>query len=108
MVRRIVAVYLLLLLLLGLSVALSTAGLGAPAIPVHLALAGMMALLIYWHFMHLQESSGLVRAFALGAAVWLVLLFVFTASDYLTRISHRCSTATAQWQALEPSRDEHR
>lgn len=80
-----VAVYLFLLLLLGLSVVLSAAGLGATAIPAHLALAGVMALAIYWHFMHLKASSGLVRAFAFGVALWLAFLFVFTASDYLAR-----------------------
>lgn len=48
-------------------------------------IAVVKATLIVLFFMHLAYSAPVVRIFACSAFVWLFFLFIFTASDYLTR-----------------------
>ena len=43
------------------------------------------SLLIALFFMHLKSGKALNRIFAIGALVWLLILFAFLLSDYFTR-----------------------
>lgn len=82
-----------LLWIYALLVVLLAATLGIAYLPVSgwlKALAGMVvamakAILIALYFMDIRYQSGLVRVFAGAGVLWLLLLFVLTAADYLTR-----------------------
>jgi caa(3)-type oxidase subunit IV len=37
------------------------------------------------YFMHLRHSTFLARVFAAAGVLWLLHLFIFTLTDYLTR-----------------------
>lgn len=52
---------------------------------VALAIAGVKATLVVWFFMHARSSPRLILLVAFGALLWLAILFVLTANDYLTR-----------------------
>lgn len=53
--------------------------------PVAFAIAGLKATLVILFFMHLWESPRLIWLIAFGSILWLVILFVLTYADYLTR-----------------------
>lgn len=83
---RIVAmVWLGLLALLALTVAATFAPLGAARLPLSLLIAGGKAALVVWVYMHLREERGIVRVIALAALLWLALLLLLSAADFLTR-----------------------
>lgn len=84
-VGQLFIVWALLFLLLALTVAASFVATAPLGTVVSLGVALAKAALIYWFFMHLREESGLVRLFSLGAIAWLLLIFVLTTADYLTR-----------------------
>lgn len=52
---------------------------------IAMAIASTKAAVIVLYFMHVKYSSRLVWLFALSGVFWLVILFVLTLSDYLTR-----------------------
>ena len=79
------AVFAALMALTGLTVWASFLHLGVWNTPVALAIAVTKALLVALVFMHLRHSPRLTR-FVIGASIlWLALLIVITASDFLTR-----------------------
>ena len=78
-------VYLALLLLLGATIFSAQFQLGIWKPVVNLGIGTIKAILIAWVFMHLRESSGLVRLFAIAVLFWLVTLFVLSLADWLTR-----------------------
>jgi len=53
--------------------------------PVALAIAMTKALLVALIFMHLRYSPKLTAFVVAASVLWLVILIVITASDYLTR-----------------------
>jgi cytochrome c oxidase subunit 4 len=74
--------------LLGLTVStllLARVNLGGWNLVVALGIAGAKALLIALFFMHLRFSAGLTRLVLVGGLLWLGILLVGTADDYLTR-----------------------
>lgn len=75
------AMLLLLLATWGLSHVLT----GGPAILSNLSIAFGKAALIYWFFMQGRRETGLVRLSGLLGGVWLLILFLLSFSDYLTR-----------------------
>lgn len=82
----IVIVYFALVLLLGLTLGLASLHGGeswkpAAGLLVATTKAGLIALI----FMHILYQKGLVRIFASAGLFWLLLLFILTFSDYLTR-----------------------
>lgn len=83
--RFYLGVYLALMLLLGLTWGAAYLDLGALNTPLALGIAALKALLIAVFFMHLKSGKGLNRIFAIGALLWLVILFAFILSDYFTR-----------------------
>ena len=78
-------VYLALLLLLGATMLSAQFELGVWNPFLNLAIATVKAILIAWVFMHLRESSGLVRLFAVAALFWLLALSALSLADWLTR-----------------------
>jgi cytochrome c oxidase subunit 4 len=78
-------VYLGLLVLLGATIGSAQLQLGIWNPVINLAIATVKAVLIAWVFMHLRESSGLVRLFAVGALFWLLALIALGLADWLTR-----------------------
>lgn len=84
-VRTYYIIYGVLLLLLVLTVAVTELHLGIFGILIALMIAVAKALLVLFYFMHLRYSSRLTWLFASAGFVWLLILFVFLLSDYLTR-----------------------
>jgi len=78
-----VFVTLLLLTLITVDVAFYDAG--WLNIYIAMAIATTKALLVVLFFMHVRYSSRLTWVFVGAGLFWLVILFVFTAADYLTR-----------------------
>ena len=50
-----------------------------------MAISLVQTALIFWFFMHLKDTSTLIRLVAIGAAVWLIILFALTSADFATR-----------------------
>jgi cytochrome c oxidase subunit 4 len=82
---QIALIWLALLLLLAATVGGSLVFSGAVGLLVSLGVAFTKSGMIYWKYMHVGEQPGLLRVTAFAAVSWLVILFLFTAIDYLTR-----------------------
>ena len=52
---------------------------------VALSIAVLKATLVVLYFMHVRYSSKLTWVFVAAGIMWLIILFAFTLSDYLTR-----------------------
>lgn len=52
---------------------------------VALAIAMFKATLVVLYFMHVKDSTSLIKLTTLGGLFWLVIFFVFILCDYLTR-----------------------
>lgn len=53
--------------------------------PVAVLIACIKAALVIGFFMHLKDSNRLTKITAFGALFWLMILFVLTLTDYLSR-----------------------
>lgn len=53
--------------------------------PIAMLIALVKAALIVLFFMHVRYASPLVRVFAAGGFLWLIIMFVLTFADVLTR-----------------------
>jgi cytochrome c oxidase subunit 4 len=82
---RLVAIWAVLIGLLGLTVVASFLLQGVPSVAASLGIALAKAGLIFWFFMRLRSEGGLMRLAATGAAIWLVVLLSLVSVDYLTR-----------------------
>ncbi len=76
---------LALLALLLLTVAIAFINLGQFNIVVALTIAIVKAVLVVLYFMHVRYSSRIMWVFASAGFFWLLILFVLTMSDFLTR-----------------------
>jgi cytochrome c oxidase subunit 4 len=76
-----------LLLLLAVTVSVAYVHLGELNVIVAVSIAVIKALLIILYFMHVRYSNRLLWIFVAAGFFWLGILFVLTASDYLTRAS---------------------
>lgn len=74
-----------LMVLLVLTVAVSYLPLGPFSVAVALSIAFAKAALIVLFFMHVRYSSNLTKLFAAAGFFWLLILFLLTFSDYITR-----------------------
>jgi caa(3)-type oxidase subunit IV len=83
--RTYYVVYGALLVLLVLTVAVAQFQLGVFGIVLALTIAIVKAVLVILYFMHLRDNSRLTWIFAGAGFVWLLLLFAFTMTDYLSR-----------------------
>jgi cytochrome c oxidase subunit 4 len=78
-------IFAILAALLVVTVAAAEVHLGYLNTPVAMLIALAKAALIVMVFMHVRYASPLVQVFSAGGFVWLVILFVLTFSDILTR-----------------------
>lgn len=81
--RAILVTWILLLCLLGLTIAVSFRLTGFPSLAAGLAIAATKAALILWVFMHLREVGGLLRVTAAAGFAWLAILLALGGLAYL-------------------------
>ena len=86
----------ILAVLLVVTVAAAQVDLEGWNVPLALAIAAAKAILIVLFFMHVLYSAPLVRLFAVGGFVWLLLLFALLAPDYLKRAKPTGPSPTRQ------------
>ncbi|HEY1384745.1 MAG TPA: cytochrome C oxidase subunit IV family protein [Dongiaceae bacterium] len=84
-VRAIIGVWLALMLLLAVTVGASFATTGLVSAGVSLGIAFCKAALVLWFFMNLRAENGLIRIAAVGAAIWLLILLLLSATDFAAR-----------------------
>lgn len=88
-----VFVLLGLFVLTGLTVAVAYIDFGHPwSDVVALIIALAKASLVVLFFMHVKESTGLIKLAAAGGFFWMILFFAFMLADYVER-----STLVAGW-----------
>lgn len=101
-------VWLLLMLLLGITITTSYVQLGGNSAILHLGIAGLQVLLVWLLFMNLLGSSTLVRLCSIVGLFWLSIMFSLTFGDYLTRAWHGGAIGSCLGRAsMEPGRDEN-
>ncbi len=83
--RTLLLTWAALLAVLAMSVVVALLALGPWSIALNLGLALLMGGLLVANFMDLLSARPLIRVFALGALLWVFLLFVMLPVDYLTR-----------------------
>jgi cytochrome c oxidase subunit IV len=83
--RTYIIVWVALLILTGVTVAVSYLHLGMLNAAVALLIASVKAALVALYFMHLRHENRLVRAFALVPFFFLALIILGTLSDTLFR-----------------------
>jgi cytochrome c oxidase subunit IV len=78
--------FIALIILTGVTAAISRVDLGPWSSPVALLIAGTKAGLVALFFMHLRyEHSKMVRIWAFAGLFWLFLLIVLSMADFATR-----------------------
>ena len=82
---RLAGVWGALMSFLALTVGASFVLTGTASLVVSLGIAFAKAILIFWFFMQLRNEQGLIRVFAAGAGIWLLILFGLATIDYATR-----------------------
>lgn len=83
--RHYILAWLGLLGLLLLTVGTALIPLGALNVALNLGISVAKTLLVMVIFMHLDSSNPTIRLAAATGFVWLMLLFILTLGDYLTR-----------------------
>ena len=78
-------VFIALLILLALSVVAAQFHFGAWNTFIAIGISGVKALLIALVFMHVWDSTRLVKLTAMAGLLWLAFMFVLTMADYRTR-----------------------
>jgi cytochrome c oxidase subunit IV len=79
------AIFFVLLVLTGVTVAVAFQDLGPLNTPIALGIAGFKAFLVGTWFMHLRYSRRLTWVFAIGSLLWLALMISFTITDFISR-----------------------
>jgi cytochrome c oxidase subunit IV len=80
--------WLLLLVLGGIEIALSYLPLARSLRPLLMVPAGLMVIVVAVGFMEVKRGSVLLRAFALGALFWLLILLGLGSVDPMTRTDY--------------------
>jgi cytochrome c oxidase subunit 4 len=83
--KTLVATYLALLLLLGLTLLAHKFELGPWNSTIGLAIAASKALLVAWFFMSLNTSSTSARLAAIGGVLWIFFFYFLGALDVFYR-----------------------
>ena len=78
-------IYIVLLMLLALTVEASRYDLGHWNFAVSLLIAAMKAICIALFFMHLRQSTPLIKLVVAASLIWLAILFTLSLADYWTR-----------------------
>jgi cytochrome c oxidase subunit 4 len=84
-VRVYLIVFSALLVLTAVTTAVAFLNLGAMNVVIMLAIAVTKATLVVLYFMHVRYSSRLTWAVVSTAFAWLVVMILFTLSDFATR-----------------------
>lgn len=84
-VRSYVMIFAALMVLTALTVLVSKVELGAFNFVVAISIALLKATLVVMYFMHVNHSTTLTKLFVASGFVWVLVLFVFVLSDYLSR-----------------------
>lgn len=84
-VRTYLLIFAALMVFTAITVAVAFVDLGALNNLVMLGIAVTKATLVVLYFMHVRYSTRLIPLVAVGGFLWLVILFGFTMSDYLSR-----------------------
>lgn len=79
------AIFGALMVMTGVTVWVASLDLGRWNAIVALSIAVVKATLVVLYFMHVRYSSKLTWVFICAGVIWLIILFAFTLSDYLTR-----------------------
>lgn len=83
--RIYIFVFVSLMALLLLTIGASLLDLGFFGLPIALIIAVTKAFLILLYFMHVRYSEKITWIYVGAGFFWLLILLVFTLSDYLTR-----------------------
>ena len=83
--RVYIFIFATLMILLLLTIGAAFLDLGFFGLPVALIIASTKALLILLYFMHVRYSDKIAWIYAGAGFFWLLILLVFTLSDYVTR-----------------------
>jgi cytochrome c oxidase subunit 4 len=78
-------VFIALMVLLLLTIGAALLDLGTLSVLITLIIASTKALLILLYFMHIRYSDKIAWIYAGAGFFWLLILLVFTLSDYVTR-----------------------
>jgi cytochrome c oxidase subunit 4 len=78
-------IYALIVGLILAAVGVSYAKMGSGAIYLNLLIAGAQASLLAYFFMHLKGADHLTWLIAGAGMFWLLILFLFLLTDYVTR-----------------------
>jgi len=84
-VRLYVAVFMSLMAFTTITVAVAYLDLGALNNVVMLGIAVTKATLVILYFMHVRYATRMIPVVLVAAVLWLLILFGFTMSDYVTR-----------------------
>ena len=75
----------ILMVLLAATVGVALLDLGPLNVVAALGVALFKAVLVVLYFMHVKYSSRLTWIFAGGGILWLIILFLLTLTDYMSR-----------------------
>jgi cytochrome c oxidase subunit 4 len=84
-VKVYLTIFLALMGFTAITVAVAFVDLGPLSNVVMLGIAVVKATLVMLYFMHVRYSTRLIPVVVIGGVLWLVILFGFTMSDYMTR-----------------------
>jgi len=84
-VRALVAVFVALLVLTGITTGVAYIDFGAGSTFIALAIAGLKASLVVWFFMNVRFNTKLIPVVIVGGLFFLLVLFVETFADYFSR-----------------------
>ena len=84
-VKVYITIWAVLMVLTGVTILVAYYDLGRFNTIVALSIAVFKALLVILYFMHVKYSSRLTKVVIAAGVFWLIILIVFTFSDYWTR-----------------------
>jgi len=84
-VLRLLASWAALLILLALTVGAAFLPIGGAKPWIALLIAAAKAAIILWFFMELRQDDGIGRLAGFAAFLWLAMLLLLSAADYVTR-----------------------
>jgi cytochrome c oxidase subunit IV len=95
-------VFVVLVGLLVVTVLAAQVDVGPLNAPVAMLIALAKAVLIVLYFMHVRYGSPLLRVFAAGGFLWLMIMFALMMPDYLTRATAQPNTQPVNQQIRDP------
>ena len=84
-VKTYAAVWIVLLILTGVTTTVAYVDLGAFSVVVAMTIAVVKMLLVALFFMHLRHSTHLTRLVVAGGLIWLLILLALSFADFATR-----------------------